>query len=178
MEKGILIINLLHNPTKRHGNGENNTYCSGFKNRTKNLTKINSRLLMKTFCNKANFVSLNWTIGMTLDSKNPFTANNIASNLRKNKSPCLIFKQSIEFQIHSFTPLGIFNSETIASGFRGANTIKKKSMRDWIMDSTISECFWFDDVVLGLNGHGVSWLSKCVWMWGGKKFVSVKKKGE
>ena len=46
------------------------------------------------------------------------------------------------------------------------------------MDGTISECFWFDDVVLGLNGHGVSWLSKCVWMWGGKKFVSVKKKGE
>ena len=59
MEKGILNINLLPNPTKRHNNGENNTYSSGFTNRTKSLAKNNSRLLVKTFRDEASFVSLN-----------------------------------------------------------------------------------------------------------------------
>ena len=55
---------------------------------------------MKSFGHQASFIAFNGTIGITLNQIYPFASNDIASSVRRNKIPCLIFEQGIKLEIH------------------------------------------------------------------------------
>ena len=78
---------------------------------------IDYGLLMKSFGHKSCFIVLNGAISMTLDSKHPFTPNNILIRVWRNKSPSLIFEKCIKLNVHGLVPMGVFGSSGEASGF-------------------------------------------------------------
>ena len=51
---------------------------------TKSLVKINARLLVKAFSNKASFIPCNSDVGILFDVKHPFVAHYIFAQSRGN----------------------------------------------------------------------------------------------
>ena len=103
---------------------------------------------MKSLGHQARFIKFNRTIGITLNPKYPFASNDIASSVRRNKSPGLIFKQSIKLSIPGCKPIGVIRSSGEARRFKnGGITISKKSTQNWISHGTVNEGFRFGDGV-------------------------------
>jgi hypothetical protein len=63
MKENIFNIKLM-NGLVVYGNREDSTNGNGLNNRTKGIKKINTRLLIKTFCHKSCFISFNSAITM------------------------------------------------------------------------------------------------------------------
>ena len=82
--------------------------CSSFKHRTKGLNVVNTRLLRVTLRNELSLKSIYLPISFPFNSINPFTTNDICSWRSRNKNPCVILKQGINFTLHRITPLSIW----------------------------------------------------------------------
>ena len=62
MKKGIGNVKLPEGPFETDSNGENESDSGWFDNRTKGLSVVNTRLLVKTFGNQACLIPSNRTI--------------------------------------------------------------------------------------------------------------------
>ena len=68
-EKDIINIKLAKAPLTMECNAKHSTNGDEIDHRTESLVKINTRLLVKAFSNKPNFILSNTTIGISLMQK-------------------------------------------------------------------------------------------------------------
>lgn len=94
-----------------------------FGNWAKSVKIIFSKLLKKTFDNKAGFVFVNGATGFPFDSKNPFTSNRCVS-CKWDKFPSLVLEKGIKFEIHGMMPFWVFECLIVSRWF--------DSGRDWM----------------------------------------------
>lgn len=90
MKENIVYIKLLNGPRPGESQGEKNSNGCRFDNRAEGFGEIDSRTLMKTFCNETSFVACYSTIWITFDPKYPFAPNDIRSRRGRNKVPSMI----------------------------------------------------------------------------------------
>lgn len=76
-------------------------------NGTKGLKKINSFMLVKSLSDKACLVALYSAIRFAFDLKDPLAPDNIHGWIKRNKSPCLVVSERINFLSHGMTPLRV-----------------------------------------------------------------------
>lgn len=62
MKKGIKDIDLLYGLSRGHDKGENQFDYGWFNHQTKGLKVVNTKALMKPFCNKVSLIAINSTI--------------------------------------------------------------------------------------------------------------------
>ena len=77
IDKDIIYIKLANSPLAIEGNAKHSTDGDEIYHRTKSLVKINTRMLVKSFRNKASFIPCNRAIMILFDSKHPFVAHYI-----------------------------------------------------------------------------------------------------
>ena len=75
IEKDIVDIKLTISPLAIECNDKHNTYDDEIYHETEILMKINARLLVKAFINKASFIPCNRAVGILFDAKYPFVAH-------------------------------------------------------------------------------------------------------
>lgn len=68
-----------------------------FYNWAKYFRIANVKTFVKTFSHKTSFLVFERAIRIVLDTEKPFAPNNILTKTRKNKGPCLIWEQGINF---------------------------------------------------------------------------------
>ena len=77
IEKGIIYIKLTNSLLVIECNAKHSTNGDEINHRTENLLKVNARLLVKAFSNKASFTPCNRAIRILFDVKHPFVAHYI-----------------------------------------------------------------------------------------------------
>lgn len=77
MEKSVVNIELTKGSATRQGNGENDPNCGWFYNWAECIVEIKTRALMEALSHKPSFVFRNTSIGISFETKNPFTTSNI-----------------------------------------------------------------------------------------------------
>jgi hypothetical protein len=90
IEEDIMYIKLMNLPMVRYSNGKDEPNSSRFNNRTEGFRFINTFLLSESACNQGRLVTINNTIGPTLDFVNPTTTNNIHGRFKRNQGPSVI----------------------------------------------------------------------------------------
>ena len=84
IEKGIIYIKLANSPLVIECNAKHNTNNDEIYHRTESLMKVNVRLLVKVFSNKATFIPCNKVIEILFDAKHPFVVYYIPPRSRGN----------------------------------------------------------------------------------------------
>ena len=84
IEKGIVDIKLVNSPLANECNAKHNTNSDEIYHGTESLMKINARLLVKAFSNKASFIPCNRAFKILFDAKHPFVAHYILPQSRGN----------------------------------------------------------------------------------------------
>ena len=84
IEKGIVDIKLTNSPLAIECNAKHNTDGDEIYHMTKSLVKINIRLLVKAFNNKASFILFNGVVRILFDAKHPFFAHYIMPWSQRN----------------------------------------------------------------------------------------------
>ena len=92
MEKSILDINLTDGPAGGDGQGENKVDGGGLDYWTICLSIVNARLLVKTICNEAGFVTIDGSISFAFETKHSFAANDVGIGSGGNKGPSAVAK--------------------------------------------------------------------------------------
>ena len=77
IKKVIIYIKLAKSPLAIEGNVKHNTDTNGIDHGTKSFMKVNARLLVKAFGNKASFMPCIRSVWILLDAKHPFVAHYI-----------------------------------------------------------------------------------------------------
>ena len=113
IKKGIIYIKFLKSPLAIEDNAKH-SIVMGFITRL----KVNARLLVKAFSNKASFITCNRAIMILFDAKHPFIAHYILPRSQGNQSLSTISNESIIFFLHHLNPLGILESLSDSAGFR------------------------------------------------------------
>ena len=72
--------------------------------------KVNARLLVKAFSNKASFISCNRVVRIMCNAKHPFVAHYILAQAQGSQSPSIVSDESIIFFLHRRNPLGVLKS--------------------------------------------------------------------
>ncbi|KAJ0516341.1 hypothetical protein HanHA89_Chr11g0412821 [Helianthus annuus] len=75
----------------------------GGRDKTKGPSIINTVLLVKPFCKKTRFVTLDCTCFIPFDFINPFTIDNINRVGTRNKYPCTVLDKCLIILYHSVT---------------------------------------------------------------------------
>ena len=83
-EKDIIDIKLANSPLAIERNAKHSKNGDGIYHGTESLVKINDRLLVKAFSNKASFISCNSAIRILFNAKHPFIAHYILPRSRGN----------------------------------------------------------------------------------------------
>ena len=73
IEKGIIYIKLVNFPFAIECNAKHSTDSNGIYHRTESLMKVNARLLVKAFNNKASFILCNRVVVILFNAKHPFS---------------------------------------------------------------------------------------------------------
>ena len=73
--EGIIDIKLANSPLAIECNAKHSTDGDGIYYEIENLVKVDTRLLVKAFSNKASFISCNRAIEILFDVKHPFVAH-------------------------------------------------------------------------------------------------------
>jgi hypothetical protein len=81
----------------REGNGQHNSYDSGFNHKTECIKEINSSFSCEALGNQSDFVSLNDAIPFLFDFKNPILTYYISMIWQWYQFPCRILSQGIKF---------------------------------------------------------------------------------
>ena len=149
IEKGIVDIKLVSSPLAIEYNAKHSTNDDGIYHETKSLVKINARLLVKAFSNKASFLPCNSAVEILFNAKHPFVAHNILPRSRGNKSLGTIQDESIIFFLHRLNLLRILESSSDNAGFsdkwnEGGEAIFRVGFEDGIFKA-------------GLHGMKVQW---------------------
>ena len=84
IEKGIIYIKPENSPLVIECNVKNSTNSDGIYYGYESLLKVNARLLVKAFSNKASFILCNRSIENLFDEKHPFVAHYILPRSRGN----------------------------------------------------------------------------------------------
>ena len=84
IEKGIIYIKLANSPLAIECNAKHSTNGDEIYHGTKSLVKVNVRLLVKSFSNKASFIQYNRVVGLLFDAKHPFATHYIMPLARGN----------------------------------------------------------------------------------------------
>ena len=84
IEKDNIYIKLAKSPLVIKGNPKHSTNGDGIYHQTESLVKVNARLLVKAFSNKANFILCNRVVEILLDAKHPFVTHYILPRSRGN----------------------------------------------------------------------------------------------
>ena len=74
VENDIIDIKLANPPLAIECNAKHSTDGDEIYHRTESLVKINSRLLVKAFSNKASFIPCNGVVGILFNAKDSFIA--------------------------------------------------------------------------------------------------------
>lgn len=100
-------------------------------NRIAYVKIIDLKRLRIAFYNKTSFVSLNTTIRLMLDFKNPLTTNKYLPRGKINQDPCIVLCKYREFQLYSFNLTIILNKLFICLRFylTGYGDIKSSKTR-------------------------------------------------
>ena len=77
IEKDIIYIKLAKSPLAIEGNAKHSTDDDRIYHGTGSLVKVNARLLVKAFRNKASFILCNRVVRILFDAKHPFFAHYI-----------------------------------------------------------------------------------------------------
>ena len=77
IKKDIIYIELAKSPLAIKGNAKHITNGDGICHETESLVKVNARLLVKAFSNKASFISSNRAVWILFDAKHLFVAQYI-----------------------------------------------------------------------------------------------------
>ena len=107
IEKDIIRIMLVNSPMTIECNAKYSTNGDEIYHGTESLVKVNARLLVKAFSNKASFIPCNRVVRILFDAKHPFVTQNILPRSRGNESPSTVPNESIIFFRHRCNPLGI-----------------------------------------------------------------------
>ena len=118
IEKGIIYIKLTKSPVVIEGNVKHSTDGDGIYHGTKSLVKVNARLLVKPFSNKASFIPCNKAVEILFAAKHPYVTRYILPRSRGNQSSSTILNESIIFFLHRLNPLRILESLGDNVGFR------------------------------------------------------------
>ena len=86
IEEDIIYIKLAKSPLAIEGTAKHNTEGDGIYHGTESLVKVNARLLVKAFSNKASFISCNRAVEILFDAKHPFVTHYILSRSWGNQS--------------------------------------------------------------------------------------------
>ena len=84
IEKGIIYIKLTNAPLTVEYNAKHSTNGYQIYHGTESLVKVNARLLVKAFSNKASFIPCNRSIKMLYNTKHPFVAHYILPHAGRN----------------------------------------------------------------------------------------------
>ena len=84
IEKSIVDIKLANSLLTIKCNAKHSTEGDGIYHETESLMKINARLLVKAFSNKASFIPYNRAVGILFYVKHPFVAHYILPRSRGN----------------------------------------------------------------------------------------------
>ena len=79
IEKGIMYIKLVNFPLAIECNAKHSKDGDGIYHGIESLVKVNARLLVKAFSNKASFILCNRVVEILFDAKHPFVAHYIIS---------------------------------------------------------------------------------------------------
>ena len=104
IEKCMIYIKLAKAPLAIEGNAKHSMNGDEIYHRTESLVKVNARLLVKAFSNKASFILCNRTVGILFDAKHPFVTHYILPRSGGNQSLSTVPDESI---LHRLNPLGI-----------------------------------------------------------------------
>ena len=85
IEKGIVDIKLANSPLAIECNAKHSTDGDGIYQGTKSFMKINVRLLMKAFINKASFIPCNRAVGICLMQNTHFLPTTFCPGLGGTK---------------------------------------------------------------------------------------------
>ena len=119
IEKDIVYIKLVKSPLTIEGNAKHSTDGVEIYHEIESLVKINARLLVKAFSNKANFIPCNRAIEILFDVNTPICRPYyIPPRSPRNQSPSTIPNESIIFFLLRLNPLGILESLGDSAGFR------------------------------------------------------------
>ena len=137
IKKDIIYIKLAKSPLAIKGNVKHSTNSDGIYHGTKSLVKVNARLLVKAFSNKASFISCNKVVRIFLNVKHPFVFHYILPRSWGNQSLSIFSDESIIFFLHRPNPLGILESMGDSAWFRdswndGGDTIFRVGFEDGI----------------------------------------------
>lgn len=113
MKKSVFNVELMDWPRLRNSKTKNTIDGSRFDNRTKSLTKINVKLLMKTTNNPTSFITSERSIRMELMAKNPFAIDDVGTIGFGNEMPGVVANKSLIFHKHRLVPIRVFKSDTI-----------------------------------------------------------------
>jgi len=83
---------------------ENSLDGNLFDYMTESVIIINILLLMKAFYNKTSFITLNNTINMMFNMKNPFATDNIHMRFVRKQYPSSIMHKNKKFTSHNIVP--------------------------------------------------------------------------
>ena len=75
IEKGMIYTKLAKAPLTIERNAKHSMNGDEIYHKTESLVKVNARLLVKAFSNKASFILCNRTVGILFDAKHPFVEN-------------------------------------------------------------------------------------------------------
>ena len=101
---------MAKSPLAIKDNAKNSKDGDEIYHETESLVKVNARLLVKSFNNKASFIPCNRAVEILFDVKNPFVAHYIMSWSRGNQSLSIVPDENIIFFLHRLNPLGILES--------------------------------------------------------------------
>ena len=113
IEKHIIYIKLAKSPLAIERNARHSTDGDEVYHGTESLVKVNARLLVKAFSNKANFILCNRAVRISLE----VVAHYILPQSWGNQSPSIVLDKSIIFVLHRLNPLGILESLGDSAGF-------------------------------------------------------------
>ena len=77
IEKGIIYIKLANAPATVECNAKHSTDNDQIYHGIESLVKVNARLLVKAFRNKASFIPCNRAVMMLFNAKHPFVSHYI-----------------------------------------------------------------------------------------------------
>lgn len=116
VEECVVDVMLMNQPLALGGETEHRTHCHWFDNRAVRFAIVDSRSLCESTDNPPGLVAIEASIFFEFVMKDPFATDDVGTVGVRNEFPLVVGKQGIEFLLHRFAPVLIF--ECLIDGAR------------------------------------------------------------
>jgi hypothetical protein len=113
VKKFILDVRLMDFPSLGCRNGKCQSYGIHLRYWSKGLIIVNTMNLLKAFCNKLVFVSIDLSICCALGLVDPYSSDNFPPKRKGNQIPSLVLEEGVVLLLHGGFPKGISSSLAI-----------------------------------------------------------------